>query len=157
LAGRDPSYLQSVEAASGIDARSRVIAVEPPDGDLDDLGRLAARHPLALTRLLPVSDDGRISPEDGCLDDYADLAGRLPLGAQLSHAGPRSACRPRRFGLDRPLPPVAAWPLLAASAVPYSPLSTLPRAMDRSDMDRVRDDFVRAARRAAELGFRFMQ
>lgn len=157
LAGRDRSYLESVEAASGIDARSRVIAIEPPDGDLGELRRLGARTPLALTRLLPVSDEGRISPEDGCLDDYADLAGRVSLGAQLSHAGPRGSCRPRRFGLDRPLPPVAAWPLLAASAVRYTPLSTTPRAMDRPDMDRVRDDFVRATRRAAELGFRFIQ
>jgi anthraniloyl-CoA monooxygenase len=157
LASRDPAYVAAVERASGVDVASRVIAVEPPGGDRDELERLAARHPLALTRLLPVSDDGRISTEDGRLEDYAGLAGRLALGTQLGHAGPRGACRPRRLGLDRPLPAAEAWPLLAASAVPYGPGSRTPKAMDAADMERVAADFARAARRAGELGFRFLQ
>jgi len=157
LAGRDGGYLSSIEAAAGIDVRSRIIAVEPAEGDHEELTRLASCHPLTLTRVLPVSDQGRVSPEDGRLDDYADLAGRLALGAQLSHAGPRGACLPRRYGLDRPLPDAEAWPLLAASAIPYSPASSVPQAMDRSDMERVRNDFAQAARRAALLGFRFLQ
>lgn len=157
LAGRDARYLSSIEAAAGIDVPSRAIAVEPAAGDRQELMRLASCHPLTLTRVLPVSDQGRVSPEDGRLDDYADLARRLALGAQLSHAGPRGACLPRRGGLDRPLPAADAWPLLAASAVPYSPASSVPRPMDRSDMERVRDDFAQAAGRAARLGFRFLQ
>jgi anthraniloyl-CoA monooxygenase len=157
LASRDPAYVGSVERTAGVDVASRLIAVEPAEGDLDELARLAAQHPLALTRLLPVSEDGRIGVEDGRLDDYAGLAGRLPLGAQLGHAGPRGACLSRRRGLDRPLSEDSAWPLQAASALPYGPGSRTPRAMDAADMERVRADFARAARRASELGFRFLQ
>ena len=157
LVGRDASYLRSVEAAAGIDVRSRVMAVEPAGGDRSELVRLASSHPLTLTRLLPVSDQGRITPDDGRLDDYADLACRFRLGAQLSHAGPRGACLPRRFGTDRPLPAAEGWPLLAASAVRYTPASALPQPMNRSDMEHVREDFAEAARRAACLGFRFLQ
>jgi len=157
LAARDPAYVAAVERASGLDVESRVIAVEPPGGDLDELARLAARHPLALTRVLPVSGDGRAGLEDGRLEDYAGLVGRLALGAQVGHAGPRGACGPRRLGLDRPLSAAEAWPLLAASPLPYGPRSAVPRAMDEADMERVRDDFALAARRAAELGFRFLQ
>ena len=157
LADRDPRYLTSVQAAAGIDVDFRSIAVEPPEGDQNELARLASRHSLALTRVLPISDEGRLSIEDGRLDDYADLAGRLPLGAQLSHAGPRGACLPRRRGLDRPMAAADAWPLVAASAVPYAPTSARPRAMDRTDMERVRDDFAHASRQASRLGFRFLQ
>ena len=157
LATRDPGYVASVERAADLDVRERLIAVEPAGGDLDELARLAGGRPLALTRLLPVSEDGRVSVEDGRLEDYAGLARRLPLGAQLSHAGPRGACRPRRLGLDRPLPGPEAWPLLAASALPYGPGSAVPRAIDAAGMERVREDFASAAQRAAELGFRFLQ
>src|SRR5262249_57942633 len=65
LAGRDAGYLSSIEAAAGIDVRSRVIAVEPAEGDRDELRRLASCHPLTLTRVLPGSNLGRASPEDG--------------------------------------------------------------------------------------------
>ena len=157
LRARDPDYVAAVERAARLDERSRVVAVEPAGGDQATLVSLAARCPLVLTCPLPVSDDGRVTIEDGRLEDYAELAGRLRLGAQLSHAGPRGACLPRRLGLDRPLPAGSAWPLLAASALPYAVGSAVPRAMDRADMDRVRDDFAAAARLAARLCFRFVQ
>lgn len=158
LLPRDPGYLAAVEAAArGLDPASRVIGVEPPQGDVSEIERLASTYPLVLTRLLPVSDEGRITPEDGRLDDYAELARRFRLGAHLGHAGPRGACLPRRFGLDRPLPQELGWPLLAASALPYTAASPVPRSADPSDLERVREDFATAARRAAELGFRFLQ
>lgn len=157
LVSRDPSYVETVEEASGIDPRTRIIGLEPPEGDRAEMERLAEACPLVLTRLVPVSDEGRITLEDGRLDDYSDLARRLLLGIQLGHAGPRGACLPRRFGLDRPLPPEAGWPLLAASALPYGAGSQVPRAAERADMQRVRDDFSAAAGRASELGFRFLQ
>ena len=36
------------------------------------------------------------------------------------------------------------WPIVAASAVPFKPGMRVPREMTRADMDRVREDFVRA-------------
>lgn len=41
----------------------------------------------------------------------------------------------------------------ARSALPWSPYHALPRAMTRADMDRVRDEFVRATEMAARAGF----
>ncbi|HEY7833699.1 MAG TPA: FAD-dependent monooxygenase, partial [Ktedonobacterales bacterium] len=67
----------------------------------------------------------------------------------LGHAGPRGATRPRAAGLDRSLRD-GAWPLLAASALPYTPQSQIPRAMTRDDMERVRDAYAAAAKLAAE-------
>jgi anthraniloyl-CoA monooxygenase len=47
--------------------------------------------------------------------------------------------------------------LLSASAIAYLPQSQVPRAMTREDMDRVREDFVAAARRGAEAGFDILE
>src|SRR2546430_15709510 len=58
--------------------------------------------------------------------------------------------------MDEPLPE-GHWPIIAASPVPYFPYSQVPRAMDRHDMEAVRDDFVRAARMAEEAGFDILE
>lgn len=62
-------------------------------------------------------------------------AGGAMAGLQLNHAG-RYA-----FGKE----------IIAPSAVPFGPY--LPRAMDRTDIDRVAAGFASAARRAREAGF----
>ncbi|HBY99610.1 MAG TPA: bifunctional salicylyl-CoA 5-hydroxylase/oxidoreductase, partial [Chloroflexi bacterium] len=62
----------------------------------------------------------------------------------------------RREGLDQPLRE-GNWPLLSASPLPYTPHSQIPKEMDRADMDKVRDEFVRAARMAQEAGFDLLQ
>jgi anthraniloyl-CoA monooxygenase len=46
---------------------------------------------------------------------------------------------------------------MSASAIPYAPWSQVPKEMDRADMDRVRDQFVQAARLADEAGFDLLQ
>ncbi|HXF57617.1 MAG TPA: hypothetical protein VNO34_08630, partial [Actinomycetota bacterium] len=67
----------------------------------------------------------------------------------------RGATRPRRAGLDRPLP--EPWPLLAASDVPYAPWTPRPRPMTEADMAAVRDAFARAAALAAEARFDLLE
>src|SRR5260221_8230422 len=49
------------------------------------------------------------------------------------------------------------WPHIAASPIPYLPHSQVPRAMDRDDMDKVRDDFVHAAQLADLAGFDMLE
>src|SRR2546428_704875 len=49
------------------------------------------------------------------------------------------------------------WRIIAASPIPYFPHSQVPRAMERRDMDAVRDDFVRAARMAEQAGFDILE
>ena len=70
---------------------------------------------------------------------------------QLAHAGRKGSCtRPWEGG--QPLPE-GGWELLGPSALPFAPGWPVPRAMERADLDRVREDFVRAAREADEAGF----
>jgi anthraniloyl-CoA monooxygenase len=80
------------------------------------------------------------------------------VGLQLGHAGPKGSTNApwQHTGADRPLP-AGNWPLLSASALPYLPDGAVPRAMNRADMDRVRDDFVRSTRLAAEAGFDWLE
>ena len=118
---------------------------------------------LALTGLVAVSPEGRICPQTPTLCSDADLeplrrqvksahdAGAL-LAVRLGHAGRRGATQPPARGVDLPLPAGQAWPLLAASALPYGPGCVTPKAMDAEDLVRVRKAFAAAAGRAAAAG-----
>ncbi|SAK93044.1 NADH:flavin oxidoreductase [Caballeronia temeraria] len=79
------------------------------------------------------------------------------IGIQLGHAGRRASTQLGWQKMDHPLE-AGNWPLVSASALPYLPgVSETPRAMTREDMDRVRDDFVAAARRADAAGFDWLE
>ncbi len=58
--------------------------------------------------------------------------------------------------MDQPLPE-GAWPVMSASAIPYSTESQVPQAMDRADMDCVVDQFRQAARRGERCGFDMLE
>jgi anthraniloyl-CoA monooxygenase len=59
---------------------------------------------------------------------------------------------------DRPLTAAeGAWPTLAPSPVPFEPGWPAPRQMNREDLERVRDAFAAAARRAEEAGFDWLE
>ena len=45
------------------------------------------------------------------------------------------------------------WPVMSASAVPWSPKNQVPKEMDRADMDAVRDQFVASTEMADRCGF----
>jgi 2,4-dienoyl-CoA reductase-like NADH-dependent reductase (Old Yellow Enzyme family) len=107
---------------------------------------------------------GRIT--HGCLGLYSDdceaaLArivahcrhyGTAKLGIQLAHAG-RKASAQRPWEGARPLKPQEdAWETIAPSALPFGPDWPLPREMSATDMARVRDGFVEAAKRAMRAG-----
>jgi anthraniloyl-CoA monooxygenase len=49
------------------------------------------------------------------------------------------------------------WPVLSASDVSWSPRNQRPKAMDRADMERVREQFVAAARMAERAGFDMLE
>jgi anthraniloyl-CoA monooxygenase len=112
-----------------------------------------------------VSADGRITPgcagmyEPGHADawrrivDFVHANSRAKICMQLAHAGRKgSTKRPWEGEPDEPLEE-GAWPTIAASGIPYRADSPAPKEMDRADMDRVRDDFARAAGWADEAGF----
>ena len=93
--------------------------------------------PSELTDLVAVTPDGRLHPDTPTRPP--ELAAATIL--QLGHAGRRGAVRPPVEGADLPLG-ADGWELVAASPLPYTPFSRTPRAMDRTEMNRVRDAFV---------------
>jgi anthraniloyl-CoA monooxygenase len=123
---------------------------------------------LVLSDLVAVAPEGRVTPLDAGLYDedqseaWRDLVEAVHaesdalVGVRLGHAGRRGATEPRATGVDRPLRR-GGWPLLSASAIAYREGGVVPRAMDRDDMDRVRDRFAAAAGRAAEAGFDLLE
>lgn len=119
---------------------------------------------LVITEMTDVSAEGRITP--GCAGMYSDahVSGwkRITrfvhqhsfakIALQIAHAGRKGATKRMWEGMDEPLEN-GGWPLLSASAIPYLPNSVVPKAMDRTDMDRVKADFVKAAGMANDAGF----
>ncbi len=79
------------------------------------------------------------------------------IALQLGHAGAKGSTRVPWEGEDQPLVQ-GNWPLISASPQQYlDGVSDSSRAMTRADMDRVRDDFVRSTRLAAEAGFDWLE
>ncbi len=123
---------------------------------------------LVYTEMTCVSPEGRITP--GCPGLYAPeheaawarLAAFVhaetgaKLCAQIGHAGRKGSTQLGWEEMDAPLD-AGNWPLISASAIPWSARNATPRAMDRDDMDRVRDAFVAAARMADRAGFDMLE
>jgi anthraniloyl-CoA monooxygenase len=77
------------------------------------------------------------------------------IGMQLAHSGRKGSCDvPWRGG--RPLA-TGGWEVVAPSPLPYDAGWPVPRAMTRADMERVRAEFVAAARRAEAAGFDLLE
>jgi anthraniloyl-CoA monooxygenase len=123
---------------------------------------------LIFSEMTCVSPDARITT--GCLGlwndeqlpawkrivDFVHTTTSAKFGLQLGHAGRKGSTRVAWEGIDQPLPE-GNWPLISASAMPYMANGQLPRAMTRADMDRVKADFVAAAKRGIEAGFDILE
>ena len=123
---------------------------------------------LVFTEMTDISADARITP--GCAGIYTDehvaawkhivafVHEKTPakIAIQLGHAGPKGSTKRMWEGMDQPLDS-GNWPLLGPSAVPYSPMNQVPRAMTRAEMDTVRDDFVQATERSDDAGFDWLE
>ncbi|MEL6233984.1 MAG: bifunctional salicylyl-CoA 5-hydroxylase/oxidoreductase [Pseudomonadota bacterium] len=137
----------------------------PTDWHLVHLGeRAKGGAGLVYTEMTCVSAEGRITP--GCPGLYAPEheAGwrrvvefihaetEAKLCIQIGHAGRKGSTQLGWEEMDAPLKD-GNWPLLSASALPWSPRNAVPKAMDRADMDRVTAEFVAATEMAARCGF----
>jgi len=123
---------------------------------------------LLYTEMSCVSADARITP--GCagmykpehvnawkrIVDFVHSNSSAKMGIQLGHAGRKGATRVAWEGIDQPLES-GAWELISASPLPYLPHSQVPREMNRDDMARVKADFVRSTKMAAEAGFDILE
>lgn len=172
-----PLRLRSVELAnrawvSPMCQYSAGVDAVPTDWHLVHLGQLALGGAgLVLTEATAVEPIGRISPADtGLWDDRQAAAWRrivefvaaqgARVGVQLAHAGRKgSTAAPWRGG--GALAPgdraggragEAAWRTVAPSPVAFGELPA-PLALDLAGMERIRDAFASAARRAEQCGF----
>jgi anthraniloyl-CoA monooxygenase len=124
---------------------------------------------LLFTEMTCVSPEGRIS--NGCTGLWNDaqreawqkivafVHGNSPTKfcLQLGHSGRKGSTQ---LGWEQENRPLAQgnWELVAPSAEPYlQGVSQAPRPMTRADMDKVREDFVRATRFGATAGFDMLE
>jgi anthraniloyl-CoA monooxygenase len=119
---------------------------------------------LVYTEMTCVSPEGRITP--GCpglytpaheaawrrLTDFVHAETPAKICCQIGHSGRKGSTQLGWEVMDAPLAS-GNWPLLSASDIPWSPRNAVPKAMDRADMDRVREEFVAATEMAARAGF----
>ena len=125
---------------------------------------------LVVVEATAVAPEGRITP--GCAgiwsDDLAQAfvpivrqikAGGAVPGIQIAHAGRKaSANRPWEGDDHIAESDPRGWPTIAPSAIAYGPgLERQPRAMTLDDIERVRQDFVDAAKRARDVGFEWLE
>ncbi|HEX2542133.1 MAG TPA: NADH:flavin oxidoreductase/NADH oxidase [Caldimonas sp.] len=137
------------------------------DWHLIHLGHLALSGAgLMIVEATAVSAEGRITPADLGLysgDNEAALArvlaairrhSPMPLALQLAHAGRKASSRaPWEGGAQIRLGEPGSWRAVAPSPLPHAPHEDPPQALDRAGLERVREQFAAAARRAARLGF----
>ncbi len=137
----------------------------PNDFHLVHLGsRALGGAGLLMTEMTCVSPEGRISLGCTGMYDPAHEAAWTRIVAfvhawssakiclQLGHSGRKGSTKLGLEGTDIHLDE-GNWELLAPSAIPHRPAMRTPRAMARSDMDKVVRDFVYATGAAVRAGF----
>jgi len=136
------------------------------DWHMIHLGHLALSGAgLLITEATAVSAEGRITPTDlGLYSDANEAAlarvlkairaySPVPVAIQLAHAGRKGSSRAPWDGGKQIAPTEASgWLTEAPSDVPHSDGEVAPTALDRAGLDRVREAFVAATKRAARLG-----
>ncbi|MBI4367678.1 MAG: bifunctional salicylyl-CoA 5-hydroxylase/oxidoreductase, partial [Deltaproteobacteria bacterium] len=123
---------------------------------------------LVFTEMTCVSPEGRITP--GCtglyspeheqawkrIVDFIHAETDAKVAIQLGHSGAKGSTQLGWETMDAPLA-TGNWEIVAPSAVPWSADNQTPREMTRADMDKVRDDFVRASEMTARIGFDWLE
>ena len=119
---------------------------------------------LVYTEMACVSASGRISP--GCpglytprheagwkrIVDFIHAETPAKICCQIGHSGRKGSTQLGWQDGDAPLPR-GNWPVISASALPWTPANQVPKAMERADMDKVVMQFVSATEMAWRAGF----
>ena len=119
---------------------------------------------LVFTEMTCVSPEGRITP--GCpglyapehqaawrrITDFVHAETDARICCQIGHSGRKGSTRIGWEGMDQPLAE-GNWPIMAASALPWSDGNAVPQEMTRADMEAVTEQFVAATRMADAAGF----
>ncbi len=131
--------------------------------------RAAGGAGLVIAEATAVSSEGRITP--GCLgiwnDEQAKTLARIAAfitsqgavpGIQLAHAGRKASCHvPWQGGMPIAPNDPDGWQTIAPSAVGYRDKDPMPAAMGEYEIEKLVNDFVRAAERALKAGFKLVE
>jgi 2,4-dienoyl-CoA reductase-like NADH-dependent reductase (Old Yellow Enzyme family) len=138
----------------------------PTDWHLVHLGsRAVGGAGLVIVEASAVSAEGRISPGDigiwnarqteafKRIASFIEQQGAVP-GIQLAHAGRKaSTAAPWKGGGPVGLND-GGWQTMAPSSIPFAEGYPTPRELDNNDLTVIEEQFVNAARRAQEAGFK---
>jgi len=168
-----PFELREMELKNRV-IQSPMAMYSADDGLVDDFhlvhfgSRAMGGVSMVWTEMTCVTPNGRITP--GCAglyrDDQAQAWKRIvdfthdrtdvKFGLQLGHSGRKGSTKVGWEGYHEPLEE-GNWEILAPSPMAWTDENQVPRKMDRDDMDRIREDFVEATRRGAEVGFDMLE
>jgi 2,4-dienoyl-CoA reductase-like NADH-dependent reductase (Old Yellow Enzyme family) len=130
------------------------------------LGHLALSGAgLLIIEATAVTPEGRISPDDlglwsdehaAALEPIVNAMRRhspIKIAIQLGHAGRKASSEvPWKGGANIPPDHQRGWQTVAPSNLPHAQGETVPLALDAAGLQRVKEGFVAAARRADALG-----
>ena len=170
------SALFSPYTVAGLELANRIVVApmcqySADDGCANDwhmmhLGMLAnSGASLVIVEATHVERQGRIT--HGCMGLYSDdnelalgrviaqcrRAGTAKFGIQLAHAGRKASTQRPWEGGKALQPGQDPWPTFGPSALPWGEGWHVPREATEADLERVREAFVSAAKRALRIGF----
>jgi anthraniloyl-CoA monooxygenase len=176
-----PLRLRDMEIANRV-VVSPMCMYSAVDGEVNDFhlvhygARAGGGAGLIFTEMTDVSADARITP--ACagmykpehvsawkrIVDYVHAHTGAKFALQLAHAGRKGSTRApfsdnladQRDYTDQPLES-GNWEIIAPSPIAWSENNATPREMTRSDMDRVKADFVRATFMGEDAGFDMLE
>ena len=137
----------------------------PNDWHLSHYGeRAKGGAGLVYTEMTCVSAEGRIT--SGCpglyspeheegwarLTNFVHAHTDAKICCQIGHSGRKGSTQLGWEMMDAPLVD-RNWDIVSASAIPWSDINATPRAIAKSEMDQIRDEFVASAEMAARSGF----
>jgi len=120
---------------------------------------------LVIQEATAVSPEGRISYGDMGIwkDEHIDKLKQIVkfchsqdalIGIQLAHAGRKASHHLPQDGAEKIAPDQKnGWQTVSASALPFREGESMPTALDKEGIQKVKDDYVAATRRAKEVGY----
>jgi 2,4-dienoyl-CoA reductase-like NADH-dependent reductase (Old Yellow Enzyme family) len=141
----------------------------PTDWHLVHLGsRAVGGAGLVIQEATAISPEGRISPQDAGIwsDEHAEAYKKITAfiksqgaiaGIQIAHAGRKASTAAPWNGGKKVDENEGGWQTIAPSAIAFAEDYPMPREMTKADIEKVREDFVKAARRSVEAGFEVIE
>ncbi|MFT3932298.1 MAG: NADPH dehydrogenase NamA [Chitinophagaceae bacterium] len=123
---------------------------------------------LIITEATAVSPEGRISPADLGIWKNAHLEKLKQLvsfihqhgavaGIQLAHAGRKASCALPWKGGKQLSKDAGGWQTVAPSAIGFYDTDALPESLSEEGINKVKQDFVAATKRALDAGFKVVE